>query len=187
MKQKKETVTPTGDEKIEEICSEADVSAANAIALLQSELNEVKDRHLRLYAEFENYKKKVQKDREELIRYSNESLVYELLPIIDSMGIALKHAKDESADSRSLIEGVENTERELLRILEKFGLKTIEAANKPFDPAYHHAISQAERDDMESNIVAEEFRRGYLFGENVLRPSLVVVSKKRLVAEPNPE
>ena len=79
---------------------------------------------------------------------------------------------------QSLRQGVENTHRELLRTLEKFGITPIEALNKSFDPAYHHAMSQVERDDVENNTVVEEFRKGYLYRDKVLRPSLVAVSKK---------
>ncbi|BCB97185.1 protein GrpE [Dissulfurispira thermophila] len=164
--------------KTEEISvsSEIEDKTAEAVDAMQAELTEAKDKYLRLYAEFENYKKKVQKDREELIKYSNESLIYELLPALDNLEMALRHSVE--ANSESLIKGVENTFRELVRILEKFGLKSIDAIGKPFDPAYHHAMSQVERDDVESNTVVEEFRKGYLYNEKVLRPSLVAVSKK---------
>lgn len=155
---------------------EIEDKTAEAVESIQVELAEAKDKYLRLYAEFENYKKKVQKDREELIKYSNESLVYELLPVLDNLEMALKHSAEKN--SESLIKGVENTLRELNRILEKFGVKFVEAVGKPFDPAYHHAMSQVEREDVENNTVVEEFRKGCLYNEKVLRPSLVVVSKK---------
>lgn len=146
--------------------------------VMHTELEEIKDKYLRLYAEFENYKKKVQKDREETIRYSNESLIYDILPALDNLEMALRHSGDKN--SESLIKGVENTLREMSRILEKFGLSAIEAIGKPFDPAYHHAMSQVEVDDIRDNTVAEEFRKGYLFNEKILRPSLVAVSKKKV-------
>jgi molecular chaperone GrpE len=158
------------------ISLEIEDKTAEAVESIQAELADTKDKYLRLYAEFENYKKKVQKDREELIKYSNESLVYELLPALDNLEMALKHSAEKN--SESLIKGVENTLRELNRILEKFGVKFVEAVGKPFDPAYHHAMSQVEREDVENNTVVEEFRKGYLYNEKVLRPSLVVVSKK---------
>ncbi len=94
--------------------------------------------------------------------------------------MALKHAAEggtETADS--LAQGVENTLREMNRTLEKFGITAIEALNKQFDPAYHHAMSQIERSDLESNTVTDEFRKGYLYKDKVLRPSLVAVSKKK--------
>jgi molecular chaperone GrpE len=158
------------------ISLEVEDKTPEAVESIQAELAEARDKYLRLYAEFENYKKKVQKDREDLIKYSNESLLYELLPALDNLEMALRHS--EEANSESLIKGVENTFREFSRILEKFGLKAIDALGKPFDPAYHHAMSQVQRDDVEGNTVVEEFRKGYLYNEKVLRPSLVAVSKK---------
>lgn len=145
------------------------------VETLQAELEETKDKYLRLYAEFENYRKKVQKDKEELARYSNEKLISELLPIIDNLEMALKHTDEKE----SLIKGVENTLREMLRILQKFGLTPIESVGKPFDPVYHHAMVQVERDDLEINTVVEELRKGYIFNDKVIRPSLVSVSKKK--------
>lgn len=161
------------------ISTELEDKSTEAVELIQAELEDTKNKYLRLYAEFENYKKKVQKDKEELVKYANESMVYEILPVIDSLEMALKHAGDNCTDATAaLAQGVENTLRELNRTLEKFGVASIEALNKPFDPAYHHAMSQVGRSDVENNTVVEEFRKGYLYKEKVLRPSLVAVSKK---------
>jgi molecular chaperone GrpE len=140
-------------------------------------LQEAKDKYLRLYAEFENYKRRINKDKEELLRYGNEALIYELLPVIDNLEMALQHASDEEASS-GLVQGVEVTLKELMKALEKFGLSPIEADGKPFDPSVHHAMSQVVREDVNEEIVVEEFRKGYILKEKVLRPSLVAVSKK---------
>ncbi len=146
---------------------------------LKQEINELKDKYIRLYAEFDNYKRKTQRDKEDLIKYSNESLINDLLPVLDSIEMALKHSTLSCADNiESLRKGVENTLRELQRTLEKYGVVPIEAAGREFDPSCHHAMSQAEREDVEDNTVIEEFRKGYMLKEKVLRPSLVVVSKK---------
>jgi len=143
---------------------------------LTAELQEMNNKYLRLYAEFENYKKRVNKDKEELVKYGNESLLYELLPVIDNLELALRHASNNV--SSGLVQGVEITLKELQKILEKFGLIAIEANNKPFDPLVHHAMTQNERDDIDEKIVVEEFRKGYMLRDKVLRPSLVAVSKK---------
>lgn len=143
---------------------------------LLAEFQEINAKYLRLYAEFENYKKRVSKDKEELIKYGNESLLYEILPFIDHLEMALKHASNEV--SSGLVQGVEITLRDLRKTLEKFGLTAIEADGKPFDPVVHHAMSQVERNDTEDNTVVEEFRRGYMLRDKVLRPALVAVSKK---------
>ena len=143
---------------------------------LEEELGQEKDRYLRLYAEFDNYKKRVARDREELIKYGNESLLYELLPVIDSLEMAMKHSSNDK--SAGLAQGVEITLKEFLRVIDKFGLSPIDASGKMFDPSLHHAMTQVERDDIDENMVVEEFRKGYMFREKVLRPSLVAVSKK---------
>src|SRR3972149_1586154 len=143
---------------------------------LTSELKAINDKYLRLYAEFENYKKKVQKDKEELVKYANEKFIFELLPVIDSLEMAIEHAKNEK--NGGIVQGVENTLKEFLRILNKFGLTPIEALDKPFDPSVHHAMSVVERWDVEENRVVEVFRKGYMLRDKVIRAPLVGVSKK---------
>jgi molecular chaperone GrpE len=148
----------------------------------EAELSELRDKYLRLYAEFENYKKRVQKDREELIKYCNESILYEILPVIDNLEMALGHSAEHV--SEGLVKGVEVTLREFRRVTEKFGLVPIEAKGKPFDPALHHAMSQVHTAEAEDKTVVEEFRKGYMFGDKVLRPSLVAVSRHPEKCEP---
>ena len=143
---------------------------------LTVELQELNDKYLRLYADFENYKKRVNKDKEELVKYGNERLLVELLPVLDNLEMALDHSKSEL--SEGLVKGVEITLREFLRTLEKFGLTPIEAVNKPFDPSVHDAMTIVEREDIEENIVVEEFRKGYLYKDKVIRAPLVAVSKR---------
>ncbi len=145
-------------------------------APLETELNEFKDKYLRLYAEFENYRKRVQREKEDLVRYSKEDIFYDILPVIDNLEMALQHSSDKL--SEGIVKGVEMTLREFQRVTEKFGLIPIAAMGKPFDPAVHHAMSQVERSDMEDKTIVEEFRKGYMLGGKVLRPSLVAVSKK---------
>jgi molecular chaperone GrpE len=142
----------------------------------KSQIEDLNDKYLRLYAEFDNYRRRVNRDKEEQAKYGNESLVYELLPIIDSLELALKHASEEL--QTGLVQGVEMTLKELQRTLEKFGVSKIEAAGKKFDPSIHHAMTQVEREDLEEKMVAEELRAGYLYRDKVLRPSLVAVSVK---------
>ena len=142
----------------------------------EAELAELKDKYVRLYAEFENFKKRVQRDKEDLSKYSREEVLYPLLPVIDNLEMALKHSGNGL--SEGLVKGVEITLREFQRVTEKFGLTPISAVDKPFDPALHHAMTVVERPDLEDKTVVEEFRKGYMFGEKVLRPSLVAVSRK---------
>lgn len=148
---------------------------------LKNELQEQRDKYLRLYAEFENYKKRVIKDKEEIIKYGNESLLFELLPVIDNLEMAMKHSSNDV--SAGLIQGVEITLKEFLRVLERFGLSQIETVGKAFDPSKHHAMAQIERDDIEESTVVEDYRKGYMFKDRVLRPSLVAVSKRTVNSE----
>ena len=154
----------------------ASQESPNETGTLTAQLQEMNDKYVRLYAEFENYRRRVNKDKEEIIRYGNENLLYELLTVLDHLEMAMKHASGDI--SSGLIQGVEITLKELKRTLEKFGLTEIEAEGRPFDPAVHHAMSQVGRDDMDDNLVVEEFRKGYRLRDKVLRPSLVAVSKK---------
>jgi molecular chaperone GrpE len=142
----------------------------------EAEFAEMKDKYLRLYADFENYKKRMHKDKEELVKYCNESILYETLPVIDNLEMALSHAGDDT--SEGLVKGVQITLREFQRVMEKFGLVAIEANGRPFDPSVHHAMSQVVRSDVSDKTVVEEYRKGYMFGDKVLRPSLVAVSKR---------
>ena len=166
-----------------DVTMELEDKAVETAGNIQAELEEMKDKYLRLYADFDNYRKKALKDKEELIKYSNEALVYEILPVLDSLEMALKHSASGNSEAlQALAKGVENTLRELSRILEKSGLAAIEALNRPFDPAVHHAMSQVESPEMQDSMVVEEFRKGYMYKEKVLRPSMVSVSKKTVTS-----
>ncbi len=149
-------------------------------------LGELQDRYLRLYAEFENFKKVVSKEQTELLRYGNERLINEILPVIDNLERAILHSKEltNKADPESreaidsLISGVEMTLRQMRDILGRFGVREIKALGEVFDPTLHHAVSQIETGGHKPNTVIEELRKGYLLNDRVIRPSTVVVSKK---------
>lgn len=163
------------DEEGRELDADEEISEAGG-----KEAEEARAEYLRLYAEFENYKKRVAKDKEEMARYANESLIIDLLPSLDHLDIALKHsreAEDEDSVKDGFVQGVDMTLRELLRTLEKFGIKQIESQGKPFDPEFHHAVTQAEREDMDEGMVVEELRKGYIYNGKVIRATMVSVSK----------
>ena len=165
-----------GEDDIELVTDSPEEEAEPQEPAVSSAADELNSKYLRLYADFDNYRKRVNKDKEDLVRYGNESLLYELLPAIDNLELALKHASGEV--NSGLVQGIEVTLKELQRTLEKFGLVRIEVTGKPFDPAVHHAMSQVERADMDEKMIAEEFRAGYKYRDKVLRPSLVAVSVK---------
>jgi len=166
--------TPT-EEELDEIVNAAGETPTLEVELAK-QIEEHKQKYLRLYADFENYRKRVNKDKEDLVKYANESIIHDLLPSLDTLDIALKHVGDPQGNS--LAEGVRNTLRELLRTLEKYGVAPIEAEGKHFNPEYHHAVARVERDDMDEGTVVEEMRKGYLYQGKVLRASMVSVSVK---------
>jgi len=169
---------PYSEEPIEETTTES----VNIEALKES-LSELNDKYLRLYAEFENYKRFTARQKEEQLKYSNESLLKDLLTVIDHLELALKHSSDDKV-SNPLAKGVEMTLKELKTLMERYGLVNIDAVGKPFDPNIHHAMSQIEDDEVDENTVVEEFRKGYILKDRVLRAALVGVSKK-ISKEPN--
>jgi len=139
------------------------------------------DKWIRLQAELENYKKRIQKEKSDQMKFGNESLLRNLLPVLDNLERAIDHAKNGSA-AEPLIAGVEITVKQFLNILEQFGVKPIPAAGEVFDPEKHEAVSQMES-DLESNRVISEVQKGYFFHERLLRPAKVIVSKSRAAAE----
>ena len=147
-------------------------------AELEAKAKDAAERHdqlLRLGAEFENYKKRVQKEKSDLIKFGNESLLKAVLPILDNLERAIDHGKKMN-ENGPLLQGVEITLRQFLTILERFGVKPVAAMGESFDPEKHEAVSQAES-YQESNRVISELEKGYLFHERLLRPAKVLVSK----------
>ncbi|MBI4379900.1 MAG: nucleotide exchange factor GrpE [candidate division NC10 bacterium] len=169
---------------------EADMTAVAAsseletrIGRLEAELKErvaeveaLNDRLLRLHAEFENYKKRMVRERSEFVKFSNEALILEFLPVLDSLERALATARS-AAEARAVAEGLEIILRLFQTTLEKVGVKVIEALDREFDPNLHQAVAQVESPDGRDNVVMEEVRKGYLLEGRLLRPSMVKVSK----------
>jgi molecular chaperone GrpE len=182
---KEERPQELGHERREEIAHKP-AEEKDEVEELKRSLAELNEKYLRLYAEFENYKKFEAKKKEELINYSNEGLMKELLTVIDNLELALQHSSDDKTSS-ALAEGVELTLKELKTILERHGLVSIDAQGKPFDPYLHHAMSQVETDEVEENIVVKEFRKGYKLRDRVIRAALVGVSKRPAVKEEKSE
>nr|HID58176.1 nucleotide exchange factor GrpE [Desulfobacterales bacterium] len=143
----------------------------------EAEVKEVFDRLLRLKAEFENYKRRTEREKIEFRNFANESLIKEILPAIDNLERALEAPSGGQITPDSIIEGVDMTLKGLLNSLKKFGVVPIESLNQPFDPNYHQAVMQEESDKHPANTVIKELQKGYLINNRLLRPSAVVVSK----------
>jgi molecular chaperone GrpE len=144
---------------------------------LGDELSEAQERVLRTAADAENFKKRLQREKEEQTRYANESFMRELLPVIDNLERALEHS-EAGADQGGLLEGLNMTLKGFLDTLTRFGCTPVEAAGKPFDPNFHEAVSQEESADHEPNTVLRELQKGYMLKERLLRPAMVLVSKR---------
>lgn len=142
----------------------------------EREAKENYDRLLRTAADFENYKKRAAKEREDWTKFANEDLIREILPFIDNLERAVNHAQ-KVVDTGVLIEGVRLTIQQLLQALNRFGLSSFESVGKPFDPSMHEAMLVVETDTHEPNHVVEEFQKGYLLNDRLLRPATVSVSK----------
>jgi molecular chaperone GrpE len=186
-------VTMTNDEdetaptpNLPEICpsaDEADMSAEGTAVCddddrLRADLAALQERHLRLQAEFENYRKRQQRDREELNRQAKERVLAELPGIVDNLDRALQHASAAGAAPETLAQGVELVSRQLQEVLARFGVEPIAALGARFDPHLHEAMARVETaGDPPDGTVVEEYRRGYLLGGKVLRPALVAVAK----------
>jgi len=134
------------------------------------------DRFLRAQAECDNIIKRNKKEKEEWIKYSNETLIKDLLPVIDNLERAISHATDaNSADA--LREGIELILRGLKDALVKSGLEEVKAAGKQFNPSLHHAVSTREDTEVEAGIVLDELQKGYTLNKRLIRPAMVVLSK----------
>jgi molecular chaperone GrpE len=142
----------------------------------EKEAKENYDRLLRTAADFENYKKRAAREKEDWTKFANEDLIRAILPFIDNLERAVNHAQ-KIADTGVLVKGVQLTLQQLLQALNKFGLSSFESVGKPFDPTMHEAMLVVETDKHEPNQVVEEFQKGYLLNDRLLRPATVSVSK----------
>lgn len=168
----------------EETVSEGNTSSDSEI---KSELTAAKeeakthyDKLLRVMADFENYRKRSERDRQEFTRYANEELMREMLTVLDHLDQALSHIQQSSnADARNLAMGVELVAKELMNSLEKFGLKAIDAMGQPFDPRLHEALQMVDAEDAAPETVVTQHRRGYMLHDRLLRAALVDVVKEK--------
>ena len=138
--------------------------------------------YLRTLADMDNLRKRSQREKEDLAKFSNETILREILPVIDNLERAVEHAvEDKTVDG--LLEGVQMTLAQFSKVLEKFNVVPVEAMGKAFDPAHHQAMGQIETEDYPANAVAQEMQKGYLLNDRLLRPSMVMIAKAPAVPE----
>jgi molecular chaperone GrpE len=143
---------------------------------LEEKANLNYDRYLRALAEMENYKKRANRDRAELMRYAGEDLLQEILPVVDNLERTLEHAK-ENTDIRKVFEGIDLIYKQFLRSLEKSGVTRIDRAPCAFDPAVHQALQRVEDKSVADDTVVEILQKGYTLNGKVVRPAMVKVAK----------
>ena len=141
--------------------------------------------YLRALADMENLRKRSQREKEDLAKFSNETLLREVLPVLDNLERAVEHAVQDEA-TNGLLEGVRMTLDQFGKVLEKFHVLPVESIGQVFDPAVHQAMGQVETEEFPANTVAQEMLKGYLLNGRLLRPSMVMIAKAPVVQEQDP-
>ncbi len=179
MSKEKEDIEQKENATIEEVKEDTKKEEVNKekilnekISKLTSELDDIKDRHTRLIAEFDNLKKRSAKERENLYNSIICDIVTPLLPVVDN----LEHAVAQSTTDEEYKKGIELVLKQFKDILASQNVKEIEAVGKPFDPSIHEAVSSIQDENLGEKIVASEYRKGYMIGNKVIRHSMVVVA-----------
>lgn len=174
-KQKKDNQedVPVIETEVEE---QVDVVEDDALPDTEKQLKEMENRYLRLMAEYDNFRKRSQREKSKLYEDATIDCVKTLLPLIDSLERSAEQAAEVKGDGKAFAEGIPIMMDLCTDILKKMDVSRIDALGQPFDPELHHAVQQLENDDVESNTVIEELQPGYILGERLIRPSLVVVS-----------
>lgn len=156
--------------------NEPEVEVIDSEALKFKELAEENEkRYLRTQADFDNFRRRTQKEKEDLAKYATTKLITELVPVIDNFERAMASA-DANADVESLIKGINMIFRQLDGVLQAEGLTVMKTVGEPFNPEFHQAVMQVESDEYEEGIVVEELQKGYMIKDKVLRPAMVKVS-----------
>lgn len=172
-KNQSSVVVDNEDEAQEDLVQE---DLEKIIADLKAEIEEKENRYLRLYADFENFRRRTKKEMEAAEKYRAQSLISNILPAIDNFERALQIEVDND-QAKSVLEGVEMVYRAIIDALKQEGAEQIEAVGQEFDPNLHEAIMQIEDDNFGPNTVVEEFQKGYKLNDRVIRPSMVKVNK----------
>ncbi len=178
-----EEIEPIFDEEKEEGAEDSSSAEDEKLAqleeqitALQKELEEKENRYLRLQADFENSRRRARLDYEAAQKYRAQNLISDILPVLDNFERALNVETDHE-QTKSLLQGMEMIYRSLLDALKKEGVEVIESEGKEFDPNFHQAVMQVAEEGYDSNIVVEEFQKGYVLKDRVIRPAMVKVNQ----------
>lgn len=179
-----ETIEKADKETVEETHAELeqkeDLSLDEQLQQAQDESAELQDRLLRVAAEFENFKKRMERERSTMLKYAGENIFRELLPVVDNLeravGQGVVDGVDDSKNLEALLEGVQLTLKSLLQTLEKFEVKPVSSIGEPFDPNVQEALTMEASDEVPANHVISEFEKGYHYKDRLLRAARVIVS-----------
>ena len=169
------------DQALEKLTKEELLEKAREI---QKESGQNYDLYLRSQAEMENLKKRVRKDKEDYLKFANESLLKEMLPVLDNLEKALSHSDNEN-NVHALKEGIRLTLKGLKDTLSKSGLEEVKALGEPFDPSFHEAVSQVDDPNAKPGIVLTELQKGYTLNTRLIRPAMVVVNRQTAGTKPD--
>jgi len=166
-----EAVNETAEEETAEEV-EGDIEA------LQNEIAALKEKYARVHADFENIKKRLEREKYQALEYAQEKFAKDIIPVVDSLGMAIEATKSEADTAElfeKLTEGVELTMKQLLSALEKHGITPV-SEDEPFDPNIHHAVQQMDSEDHESGEIISTFQKGYRYKDRTLRDAMVVIA-----------
>jgi molecular chaperone GrpE len=176
--EKKEEVLEQNSSGKEQAGTEAE-DAADQLAKALEKNRELEDKLLRMAAEQENFKKRMQRERETALKYAEEAILREILPSLDNLERAVEQCKC-TPNAEVILTGVEMTCKGLLNTLEKFGIKALSGEGQPFDPNYHEAVAMESSADVPENQILQEYQKGYMFKDRLIRAAKVVVSKGKV-------
>jgi len=187
-----EAIANTADLDISELPNPSDLAEAedelkylgNAFKNIKKEYDELNQNYLKSLADAENFRKRMNREKEESLKYSNEKLIKDLLPVLDFLDLAIGHSEtyleqDKTGNLKSFVEGVKLSYDEFVKTLKNHGVEIIETAGKTFDPNFHQVVEMVEDANQPEGKILEEKRRGYIYKERLLRPSLISISKSK--------
>jgi len=183
--EKNEEVLETSDAEQEEISvDEVEIEETPAVEKFEEALEEAKDKYLRLQAEFQNYKKRQEKQRKDLIKYSHGEVIKDVLPIIDNFERAIESSKDDK-NAESLLEGIEMIKNSFDEFLDKNKVEVVDTVGEKFDTKYHHAVMKEDTEEYEHNEIMQELQKGYILEGKVIRHAMVKVASNKESKENN--
>lgn len=169
----------TEEDVVEILDAKEDVTeideTSDEIETLKKEKDELYDRYLRVQAEYDNYKRRTEKEKISERKYKSLDLANDIIPVLDNFERALQ--VEVSEENKGMVEGITMVYNQLIEALKTHGVEAMEVENQEFDPVLHHAVMQTDEEDVESNTIVEELQKGYMLKDRVIRPAMVKVNK----------